>query len=344
MSATNRTNQSNRRRYSDPHEDRVLLDGDVSDFIAMDFAHEIPDPVEANDLEQVDSHPQPFPSYRLDNGNPVNRQLVKPRQFAFVDVSATDSEVLLDNLESIGDPLEIIYLDPAKDGIAQIADSLADRSDLTSIHLISSGRGGVMHLGNRQLDRADLAIDHASSLARIGSTLAPGGDVLIHGCSLAESDAGQQMIDALARLTGAEVSAWDESAQSLGGGDEWGMVVQRELTRTESLFAFASVPRKLDVPRWTGSAKANLFNEDEIAEQLGGTVTFQNSNCMPWEAGYSPYFALHIPRGICIHGESINMGTLVPTTDGTFAPRCDLVNVGTAAIDHPTGIMHFVEY
>ncbi|MCA9139146.1 MAG: DUF4347 domain-containing protein [Planctomycetales bacterium] len=312
MIPSNRTGQFHRRRHSDTLDDRVLIDSDVSDYIAMDGAHEILEAIESE--RRIESTPNGLPvtAFRLDNGSPRNLQRIRPRQFAFVDVTSKDSEALLDALESAGDPLEIIYLDPARDGILQIADSLKDQADLTSIHLISSGRGGFIHLGNRRVDRADLAIDHASALARIGSALAPGGDVLIYGCRLASSDSGQQMIDALARLTGAEVTAWDDLIEKNGNADEWELVVKRERHQIGPIGVIVSATNALVPPTPTHDVMINRLNDRAIRDAIESSVAFENSSCMLWEAGYSPYFNLHIPRGIRIIGESIYTGAMVP--------------------------------
>lgn len=87
-----------------------------------------------------------------------------------------------------------------------------------AIHLISHGQPGGLWLGGQLHDAAALARDAAHWKA-VGDALAPGGELLLYGCEVAQGEAGQHFVQELARLTGAKVaaSARPTGAAALGG-------------------------------------------------------------------------------------------------------------------------------
>ncbi len=85
---------------------------------------------------------------------------------------------------------------------------------------MSHGSEGSVTLGSTVLDGGNLA-DYADALAQIGDALAPGGDLMLYGCDVADGAAGQQFIDALAELTGANVAASTDATGAAALGGDW---------------------------------------------------------------------------------------------------------------------------
>lgn len=125
------------------------------------------------------------------------------KQVFFIDSAVPDFELILAKLS----PDSVCYiLDPAQDGIRQMVDALAGVSGLDAIHVISYGASGQINLGAAQLSQDTLAQYH-DQLAAIGNALSATGDLLLYGCNIAEGNAGQAFISALASSTGADVAA-----------------------------------------------------------------------------------------------------------------------------------------
>ncbi|MCS7471132.1 DUF4347 domain-containing protein [Stieleria sp. ICT_E10.1] len=338
MNPTQRTSVPHRRRNSEPLEERVLIDADVSDFIAMDGAH---DPHDAN--ASPSGHgpkrkPRTVSWYgRMDGGSSEVPGL-HPRQYAFVDVTVQQHETRVQDLVRNGQPLEIIYLDPKRNGIKQMAESLTGAANLDVVYLISDGWDGLLQLGDQAIDRADLALDHASSLRAIGASLAADGDFLLYGCGLVGSTAGLNLIDALSRLTGVEVAALDASIGNAPRDENW----ELELLRSESVGQHCICVSASGTEGLDNFTHAALMPPPESTDQepIGspgqagfdrGTfdlnVFLETSSCSPWCAGFSPHFDVFHPRGIRVDGFAIYGGNLSPAVEKVLTAASEIASV-----------------
>ncbi|PAY18634.1 hypothetical protein CKO51_15415 [Rhodopirellula sp. SM50] len=334
MNPTQRTSVPHRRRYSEPLEERVLIDADVSDFFAMDGAH---DPLESNGSAAghgPKQKPRTVSWYgRMDSGSSEVPGL-HPRQYAFVDVTVQQHESRVEDLVRNGQPLEIIYLDPKQNGIKQMAETLSGEANLDVVYLISDGWDGLLQLGDQAIDRADLALDHASSLRAIGASLAADGDFLLYGCGLVGSTAGLNLIDALSRLTGVEVAALDASIGNASLDENW----ELELLRSESVGQHCicvSASGTEGLANLTHAALSESTDQQPIGlpEQAGfdrGTfglnVLLETSSCSPWCAGFSPHFDVFHPRGIRVDGFAIYGGNLSPAVERILTAAGEIVS------------------
>ncbi len=141
------------------------------------------------------------------------------RELAFIDTSITDWETLLAGLSP---DLEVVILDPARDGLLQIADTLRNRSDISAIHLFSHGSSGELILGGMVLNAGNL-VDYGDALVTIGNALTATGDILLYGCNVAQGEAGQAFIAQLAAGTGADVAASDDLTGNQAAGGDWAL-------------------------------------------------------------------------------------------------------------------------
>ncbi|RZV51533.1 MAG: DUF4347 domain-containing protein, partial [Pseudomonadales bacterium] len=160
------------------------------------------------------------------------------QEIIFVDAATPDYEQLLRGIASdAGDTQYIVFLlDDTKDGVEQIADVLGNYSGLEAIHLVSHGEAGAIALGNGVLDAEGIVASN-EALITWGSALSEGADLMIYGCNLAASDAGQAMLASLATVTGADVAASDDltGAASLGG--DWDLEYQTGNIETQVAFS-----------------------------------------------------------------------------------------------------------
>ncbi|MGI4849239.1 MAG: DUF4347 domain-containing protein [Janthinobacterium lividum] len=131
------------------------------------------------------------------------------RELVFIDGAVDDAAGLASQLRSQHDDgrvLEVYVLDGAKDGVAQISAVLADRHDVNAVHIISHGSDAELQLGSTALNGATL-FGNAVAISTWGEALVSGADILLYGCDVAQSATGQQFVNAIGQLTGADIEA-----------------------------------------------------------------------------------------------------------------------------------------
>ncbi|QPN46133.1 DUF4347 domain-containing protein [Priestia aryabhattai] len=136
-------------------------------------------------------------------------------EVVFVDSAVSDYQKLIAGLPA---GVEVVVLENGKDGFKQIADYLDGRTDVTSIDIISHGDSGYVYLAGNAIWANQLA-SHQADLARIGASLAEGGDIRFFACNTGEGSDGQLFVDEVARLSGADVGASSDSTGNRTGED-----------------------------------------------------------------------------------------------------------------------------
>ena len=173
----------------------------------------------------------------------------KPRrhELVFVDSSTPGQRELVEGLQNSSErDIEVVQLDPARDGVQQISEALAGRSDIDAVHILSHGEPGAVQLGNTTLN-FDSLLANAAKIRAWGDALTEQADLLIYGCDVAGSAEGRSLLEAMARLTGADVAASTDptGAQQLGGDwdleFELGLVDTPVVVETAAQSQFASL-------------------------------------------------------------------------------------------------------
>ncbi|NSX18198.1 DUF4347 domain-containing protein [Pseudomonas putida] len=136
-------------------------------------------------------------------------------EVVFVDSAVSDYQKLIAGLPA---GVEVVVLENGKDGFKQIADYLDGRTDVTSIDIISHGDSGYVYLAGNAIWANQLA-SHQADLARIGASLAEGGDIRFFACNTGEGSDGELFVDEVARLSGADVGASSDSTGNREGED-----------------------------------------------------------------------------------------------------------------------------
>jgi len=150
-------------------------------------------------------------------GPPAQTQATFGNQVVFVD-STLNSYFQLENADYTGVTVEVIS--PGLDGIQQITDILSNYQDVSAIHIVSHGAPGQVMFGTGMLDSASLD-KYADTLRTWADALTPDGDILFYGCSVAQGDAGTELIDRIAQLTGADVAASTDNTGATDLGGNW---------------------------------------------------------------------------------------------------------------------------
>ncbi len=194
-----------------------------------------------------------------------------PRELILVDANTPDYQQLVDDIYGQGGDnrqLEIVVLDPNRDGIAQISEILEGQSKLDSVHLIAHASEGSISLGSSTLDFETLRLN-AGEIGAWGNAFTEEGDFLIYGCNLAATGEGQALVDALANITGTDVAASDDLTGHASLGGDWDMEyrVGEVTTRIALSDAIQST--------WSGTLDitSNLVGHYAFEEGSGTTAT-----------------------------------------------------------------------
>ncbi len=154
-------------------------------------------------------------------------------EIVFVDTATPDHQSLVDGL--VADPdrhIEVVYIDSDQNGLHVVSGHLASASGVDAVHLVSHGSPGEVQLGNQRLSE-DLLVDNATRVAAWSSAFTETGDLLIYGCDLASTVEGEQLVDSLALLTGADVAASDDLTGNRSLGGDWDLEYQAGAIETD---------------------------------------------------------------------------------------------------------------
>jgi hypothetical protein len=162
-------------------------------------------------------------------------------EIIFVDTNTPDYQVLVDDLLANQDAtrhFEVVLLNNDRDGITQVSEALAIVQDLDAVHIISHGDDGTIDLGDSVLDFEALKAN-VDAIQAWGDALSAEGDILIYGCNLAATSAGEALVDGLAKLTGADVAASDDLTGNAQLGGDWELEYRTGEVEAETAISIA---------------------------------------------------------------------------------------------------------
>ncbi len=135
----------------------------------------------------------------------------------FIDSSVDNYKFLL---EGVVGEIKTIVLDSKRDGIEQINEVLAQRSRVETVHIVSHGSPGCFYLGNGVLSLGNLE-HYRQQLDNWCSN-----NLLLYGCNVAAGDAGEEFVEKLHRLTGANIAASKTKTGNAELGGNWELEVR----------------------------------------------------------------------------------------------------------------------
>ena len=133
-----------------------------------------------------------------------------------IDGSLADVDLLVSEIDPSA---AVAILDPSVDLIQQTSQILAGHHDIAELHIVTHGSRGALLLGDQSIDARSLA-DSSQLIANWKTSMSDGADILLYGCDVADGVAGQQFIQKVADLTGADVAASvDKTGSDLASAD-----------------------------------------------------------------------------------------------------------------------------
>lgn len=213
-----------------------------------------------------------------------------PRELVFVDPSVPELDRLIAGLRA---GVEVIVLDPGRDGLAQIGSIVADSRDAVgALHLVSHGATGQLTLGSRVLDPASLE-RYRGVLEGIGNALTGDADILLYGCDIGEGPRGAAFLQAIAAATGADVAASVDLTGVARLGGNW--ILEAAVGRVEAAVAMrddATLDWQHVLPETPAVALSVASPNVLLGEAFTIDATFDNVGS---ETGYGPYIDLFVP-------------------------------------------------
>ncbi|MFD2366881.1 Ig-like domain-containing protein [Pseudoduganella sp. GCM10020061] len=197
------------------------------------------------------------------------------REIAFVNGNLPDLNTLLAGLRA---GVDIVVLDPARDGLAQIEAALAGGTGIDAVHLVGHGASGVLQVGSTLLTTAYLQAN-PEALAGIRAALADDGDILLYGCETGKDMAGADFLSTMAALSGADVAA---STDLTGAGGDWELERQEGPVETQVVFEGGAYAHALALQvDHIHTYSANTWAFSSMARAADGTIYLahlENSN------------------------------------------------------------------
>lgn len=209
----------------------------------------------------------------------------------FIDAAVEDYQTLAANIEP---GTEVIILDAARDGVAQITEVLRERRTIGSVQIVSHGSDGLLQLGTTELSNENLAV-YEKQLQQWGEALSAEGDILLYGCNVAATDAGKTFVERLSQTTQAEIAASDDLSGNADLGGDWVLEYATGLVEAPLAFqvgvmdAYDAVLATIKVTtaednEFNEDGKINVINDDKkislreaiVLAENGGTTTFIN--------------------------------------------------------------------
>jgi trimeric autotransporter adhesin len=281
---------------------------------------------------------QPAPQVQSQPSTPASStaQNAQVSQLFVVDLRIEDAQGLLAGLQkqrvearARGEAFEIITLDWQDDGIAKISDALKTQSNVSALHLIGHGDDGMMLLGSTWLDQATLR-SRANDFSAWSNGLSDQADILVYGCDFAGNAIGQQSVQSLAQITGADVAASIDSTSNAARSGNWALEYQSGTINTSTLVTENAAQN------WQG--KLAVFVVTNNSDQGGGslrqaiidanssagsadTITFNIGGSGVQNIGLQSALPV-ISEGVLIDGTTVNgyaTGAPLVVLNGSFA-------------------------
>jgi hypothetical protein len=149
-------------------------------------------------------------------------------------------------------------------GINEAVGSYGSGQLFDSIHLYSHAAKGSLGLGDTSIDLGDFD-SFRGELARLGSQIRPGGDLLLYGCNLAAGEEGSQLVQKIHDITGVDVAA---STDSTGQGGNW--LLEDQLGHVE-----AGVTDLLTGLNWQGQLGISPQPDDIVVDVVSNQVVLR---------------------------------------------------------------------
>ncbi|MCU8013901.1 Ig-like domain-containing protein [Shewanella sp. SM74] len=132
--------------------------------------------------------------------------------------------------------VDIVEIESSAAGLTQLKSILANYKNLTAVHIVSHARAGSLQLGNSTISAETLKTE-VETFAALNGAVREGGDLLLYGCDLASTEAGEELLDIVQRNTHLDVAASNDLTGNIQQQGDWDLEIQRGNIETELAFS-----------------------------------------------------------------------------------------------------------
>jgi hypothetical protein len=145
------------------------------------------------------------------------------RELLIIDDAVPNKEAFY---RSIKPGVAIARIASSAAGIHQLTSILSQHKNLAAVHIISHAEKGVLLLGNSRISAESFKAD-IKAFAAMNNAMQENADLLLYGCDLAATAAGEDILSVITNNTHVDVAASNNTtgAQALGG--DWQLEIQQ---------------------------------------------------------------------------------------------------------------------
>ena len=268
-------------------------------------------------------------------------------EVVLIDPTVPDYQTLI---AGISDQAQVHLLSSSA-SLAEIADVLAGYQNLDAVHIISHGSTGSLALSGETVDSDTLA-SQRETLVTIGQSLSQEGDILLYGCNVGSDRKGQDFIEQLAALTGADIAASNDLTGSSEKGGDWdfetsvGLITQSVTASELATSGYTSVLAIVNIEN-LGDVESES-NPTEIGQTFRATVSgYITEIQVVSNQDTTPVLKIYSDAGIGdedteLHSQSVSLTYLEPGGNG-YVMTSIVLNKSVAITDGMDYTFYFAE-
>ncbi|MFO0013051.1 MAG: DUF4347 domain-containing protein, partial [Planctomycetota bacterium] len=132
---------------------------------------------------------------------------------------------------------DVYIVDRSNSGWEQLHSYLAERNiEFDAIHFVTHGTASGFQFGSDWVN-ADTLSSQSVQIAQISNYLSDNADLILYGCSIAETEYGRGIVDQLALYTSSDVAASDDATGNTSLGGDWNLEYQSGDIETSIAFS-----------------------------------------------------------------------------------------------------------
>jgi len=205
------------------------------------------------------------------NQSPAQLDIVT-RQLVVIDERIEGFEALVADITENGDgSIDVLMVNQGQNGIELVSKYLNGLSKYGAIHIVGHGSEDQIQLGSENLSSESL-MQYEDELRTWNRGLESDADILLYGCEVAGSAEGQQLVDQISSITGADVAASDDLTGNKDLGGDWEFEYVVGAVQADVLFS-------VDVQQnWYGTLAATTVTT--TADVISGDADLTNVDAL----------------------------------------------------------------
>lgn len=232
--------------------------------------------------------------------------------------------------------VDIVEINSSAAGLVQLKSILANYKNLAAVHIVSHAQAGSLQLGNSTISAETLKAE-VETFAALNGAVREGGDLLLYGCDLASTEAGEELLDIVQRNTHLDVAASNDLTGNIQQQGDWDLEIQRGNIEAELAFSekalkdFSGVLATYNLSsftyHWTGARVAGHCPDNSPSQTYDYTSLSSGSYIVCGFMGNNSY-----------NGTSVNIANYFGSPTDAFlnpsgAATSNQTNTGTNSIE-----------